>query len=113
MLPIVTMLCLLLMLSLAGNIILCFATVSLREEYEGMRNENLDLTLEKVRLQNIIGDNAEKIAFIDDYVVVVEDDGTNLYHKYGCPKFLGKSFWAFNTEAAESEGYKPCSFCCE
>ena len=43
----------------------------------------------------------EKLAsFIDDYVVFIEDDGTNLYHKFSCYKFRGDSFWVYNTENA-------------
>ena len=54
----------------------------------------------------------EKLAsFIDDYVVFIEDDGTNLYHKFSCYKFRGDSFWYDNTENAVQQGFSPCPIC--
>jgi len=53
----------------------------------------------------------EKADFMDDYIVLIEDDNTNLYHKFGCSRFKGNSFLAFNSEAAISEGFKPCPQC--
>ncbi|CCX74347.1 unknown [Firmicutes bacterium CAG:83] len=54
----------------------------------------------------------EKLAsFIDDYVVFIEDDGTNLYHKFNCYKFRGDSFWVYNTENAVQRGFSPCPIC--
>ena len=78
-----------------------------------LKTEITELTQEKNNLQskNIL--NADKVNFLDNHIVVVEDDGTNLYHKYDCSKFLGNYFWAFNTEAAKSEGYDPCPLCCD
>lgn len=49
--------------------------------------------------------------FIDDYVVFIEDNGTNLYHKYSCNSFKGSSFWVLNIEAAIGRGYSQCSQC--
>lgn len=66
------------------------------------KNSSLQSTvLEYTRLAN----------FIDDYVVFIEDDGTNLYHKFGCYRFKGRSFWVYNIEAAESRGYYACHLC--
>lgn len=48
---------------------------------------------------------------INELVVFVEDDGTRLYHRFLCEKFKGESFWAFNIDAAEGKGYKPCTLC--
>ena len=53
----------------------------------------------------------EQIDFFDRFVVFVEDDGTNKYHKYECSKFKGDSFWAFNIDAAKDEGYTACPYC--
>lgn len=54
----------------------------------------------------------EKLAsFVDDYVVLIEDDGTNLYHKFSCYKFRGDSFWVYNTENAVQQGFSPCPIC--
>ena len=54
----------------------------------------------------------EKAKFMDTYVVFVEDDGSNLYHHYGCPRFLGRSFWAYSRKLAEKNRFKPCPDCC-
>lgn len=55
----------------------------------------------------------QKLDFFDEYVVFVEDDGTNLYHKYDCYRFKGDYFWAYNTDQAIDIGYEPCPRCCE
>lgn len=52
----------------------------------------------------------DKLEFFDDYVVFVEDDDTDYYHKYDCSNFAGESFWAFNLAAAEDD-YYPCPQC--
>lgn len=49
--------------------------------------------------------------FCNDHVVVVSDDGTRKYHKIQCIYFDDSCFWAYNLEAAQQQGYKPCSFC--
>lgn len=55
--------------------------------------------------------NHNKVDFIDEFIVFIEDDGTDFYHKYECDKFVGDYFWAYNIEAAEYNGYKPCPLC--
>lgn len=62
-------------------------------------------------LQSQVWDNEELVDFVDNYVVFVEDDGTNYYHKYECYRFKGDYFWAFNIEAARDKGYKACPYC--
>ena len=62
-------------------------------------------------LQNQVQENKELADFIDDYVVFIEDDGTDLYHKYKCYKFKGESFWVLNINAAKEDGYKACPNC--
>lgn len=54
-----------------------------------------------------------KLEFFDEHVVFVEDDGTNLYHKYDCYRFVGDYYWAYNIEQAIYRGYEPCPRCCE
>lgn len=49
--------------------------------------------------------------FCNDHIVVVSDDGTRTYHKVQCFYFDDSYFWAYNLEAAQQQGYKPCSFC--
>ena len=45
-------------------------------------------------------------------MVFVNNDGSNLYHKYDCPLFTRQNFWAYSRKLAESNGYDPCSRCC-
>lgn len=52
-----------------------------------------------------------KLQFYEESAVVVSDDGTNRYHKYGCDKFDESYYWIFNTEYAKYQGYKPCPHC--
>lgn len=54
----------------------------------------------------------QKLEFFDEHVVFVEDDGTDLYHKYDCYRFKGDYFWAYNIENAIYIGYEPCPRCC-
>ena len=68
--------------------------------------ENLELQ------QELIQDHA-KANFLDEYIVMVEDDNTDLYHKYECYRFKGRDFWAYNIDQAENLGYEPCPNCCK
>ena len=52
-----------------------------------------------------------KSKFMDSYVVFVENDGSGLYHKYGCDDFAQTSFWAYSRKLAEANGYTPCPHC--
>ena len=72
----------------------------------------LELKEENTNLQSKILRYTDEIEFYDECVVFIEDDGTKYYHNYDCRKFIGESFWAYNTEAAQSKGYKPCPDCC-
>ena len=86
------------------NVILAY----LATDYKQHVNE---LELENSHYYDYWVDSFEKIDFVDEFIVFVEDDGTNLYHKYECFKFKGNSFWAFNVEAAIYEGYTACPYC--
>lgn len=87
-----------------------------KSEYENhitdMRNEinSLKKSLSTVRSENIR--YKSKIDFFDNHVVFVTSTGEK-YHKYDCHYFQDSktSFWAYNTEAAKSLGYKACSEC--
>jgi TolA-binding protein len=71
-----------------------------------------DDTIENLREKNNL--MSSKIAFYDWAVVVVPNNGSKKYHKHGCSYLdLSDGFWAYNSEAAESRGYKPCSHCCD
>lgn len=49
--------------------------------------------------------------FVDKYVVFIENDGSELYHKFDCYKFDGESFWVHTINNAERLGYSPCPSC--
>ena len=68
---------------------------------------------EKERLADEISELESEISFYDRYVVFVNDDGTQMYHKYDCMIFQGSdtSFWAYNIDAAISEGFHACFYC--
>lgn len=87
-----------------------------------LNSENKDL-MEKLEtkssyiteLNSRIGNLQLKANFLDNNVVIVWDDGTKLYHKYGCTHrdiFKTTTFWAYNIEAAKQLGYRPCPYCC-
>lgn len=73
------------------------------------RDEIYDLKNEIYELENSY---EEKIAFYNKYVVIVSDDNTNQYHKYGCKYCDTSSFWVYNVKAARDRGYSPCRTCC-
>ena len=83
--------------------------------------ENDDLEWEINRLENRIDeleyegldDIKDKIHldFYERHVVIVGDDGTKKYHKYGCDDLDTSYFWAYNTEKAEQLGYYACPKC--
>ena len=54
----------------------------------GINNQN-DQKLEKTseekrKLEQEVKQDREKLDFLDEYIVMVEDDNTDLYHKYEC-----------------------------
>ncbi len=53
----------------------------------------------------------KKADFLDNYIVFIQDDSTNYYHSYDCPKFTNSSFWAYNRSLAKSHGYIACPNC--
>lgn len=56
-------------------------------------------------------DNISKENFFDNAAVIVCNDGTNKYHKYGCEDLNLSYFWIYNTEAAIDKGYIMCKKC--
>lgn len=51
-----------------------------------------------------------ELSFYQRYAVCT--NGGKYYHKYSCPRFdENKTFWIYNTEAAESDGFRPCPEC--
>lgn len=62
-------------------------------------------------LQNKLNEKTTELSFWNEHAVIVADDGTKKYHKYGCEDLGLSYFWIYNSEAAEGMGYKPCSKC--
>ena len=130
----IILLSVLLAASLVGNIIQCVTNVTLRAKADDLGQDNASLKTEVAELKKDVADykddvadlkgskeyyyeywynNNDKIDLMDSSVVFIEDDGTNLYHKYECNKFVGNDWWAHNVEYAEYLGYNPCSLCCD
>lgn len=65
------------------------------------------------KLEQELQQGREKLDFFDEHIVMIEDDNTNLYHKYECYRFKGNDFWVYNVENAEYLGYDPCPNCCK
>ena len=74
-------------------------------ENEALTSENKSLTAANAEL-------TAETEFYDSYVVFVMTTATDkYYHKYDCPNFTKKSFLAYSTKLAESNGYSPCPVC--
>ncbi len=90
----------------------------LADKVAELENVNDNLESENNSLENKVDSleaqariDKEMIDFVNDYVVFIEDDGTELYHKYDCIRFKGESFWVYNLVAAENRGYTKCYYC--
>ena len=71
----------------------------------GLRKEN-------VSLENANRINWQKLNFYDNSAVIIGDDGTNIYHKYGCIRLNdSKGYWIHNIEYAEYLNYDRCPIC--
>ncbi len=52
------------------------------------------------------------IALYNKYVALVVDDGTRLYHKYGCDVLdKADSYWCYGYSDSTFKQYKPCPLC--
>jgi hypothetical protein len=57
-------------------------------------------------------ENQRKLQFYDKHVVIVPNNGTDTYHKWGCSKLdTSVGGWIYNTEAAVGNGYRACPYC--
>lgn len=52
----------------------------------------------------------EELDFWKNNAVIVTEYGEK-YHTFGCQYIEESSFWIYNSEAAKSMGYEPCSVC--
>ena len=53
----------------------------------------------------------EKTAFFDRNAVCVNDDGSMLYHRYGCARLEPEQCRIYSRKTAEAGGYEPCPDC--
>jgi AraC-like DNA-binding protein len=72
----------------------------LENRIDELEEESFDNIMDKIHLE-----------FYERHVVIVGDDGTRKYHKYGCDDLDTSYFWAYNTEKAEQLGYYACPKC--
>lgn len=49
--------------------------------------------------------------FLDLHVVFANNDDSNIYHTYDCPRFVKVNFDAYSRRLAEDQGLKPCATC--
>jgi len=70
------------------------------------------LQADYTELQDYVNGVSEKLDFFDRYAVIVPNDGSNIYHKYGCADCnISGEFWIFNIDYAEYLEYTPCPDC--
>ena len=75
-------------------------------------DHNLAIRKERINeLEERINELKKKAYFLDNHIAIVPDDGTRIYHNYGCEKLDLSYFWAYNNEAAIDNGYRPCPYC--
>lgn len=85
---------------------------SLNKSLEFYKGYNSTLREDKDKYFDLWAESLHEIAFYDQYIVFVADDGSNLYHNYDCKKFQDcTSFWVYGFEGAEDNGYSPCPLC--
>ncbi len=48
--------------------------------------------------------------FYHDNAVIVTENGSR-YHRYGCSHTFGRTYWIYNIENAQYQGYTPCKDC--
>lgn len=81
---------------------------------QALEDKQAELTAQEEKYDALVTQSAAAQAaadFMQSYVVLVENDGTGLYHRYGCSRFAGKTFWAYSRKLAENSGYSPCPAC--
>ena len=107
----VTLLAIGLSLSVILNVVQLANMTDLNNNIEYWKNKADKLEDNVSDLRSDLLENKELVTFIDEFVVFVEDDGTDYYHKYECYKFKGNYFWAYNVDAAKEQGYTACPSC--
>lgn len=89
-----------------------------KQELQSLQEENetaqTALAQNAVLLQEQAGQLEQLQAqadFMDRNVVFVEDDGSGLYHRYGCSRFAAKTFAVYSRKQAVAAGYTACPDC--
>ena len=96
---------LVLIVSLVVNICVV-SEINYLAEYGDEQHEQVE------KLEKEAKENKNKLEFFEDRAELVFDDGTDVYHKWGCSKGgQADTFWIFNTEYAEWRGYTECPYC--
>ncbi len=107
---------------------------SLNSELTNYKNKNTDLSTQissrnnqvsnlETQINNLEASNSSlssekysmqyKVDFLEKNIaIVIEGDKKKVYHSYGCSQIPSTyKFWAYNINAAEDKGYKPCPYC--
>lgn len=87
------------------------AIEDLENQIENLNVQMADVETELSDLKVVNESYVEKVAFMDKYIVFIEDDGTKLYHKFECSRFKRENFWAYNLTLAKNNGYHECPIC--
>ncbi|MBQ6797956.1 MAG: hypothetical protein IJP11_01820 [Oscillospiraceae bacterium] len=93
---------------------LSLATKELEAAEEDLEAAEEDLEAKQKELdeaEEALMEAEKKADFMDTYVVFVNNDESNLYHKYDCSKFVKADFWAYSRKLAENYGYTACPTC--
>lgn len=84
-----------------------------------LKDENFELQKDIIHKDGEINDLTSKYNrayrkanFLDEHIAFVTNPYADYYHTYSCPTFQNAdSYWAYNIEAAEANGYSPCPRC--
>ena len=98
-------------LSIVLNIILVISTVYFVNESNVYYNKYFDYMSDYYDAKREVEKLESDLKFFDDFARVLPDDGSGIYHRYGCGKLDTNSFWIYNLGLAKSNG-SPCRECC-
>lgn len=95
----------LLTLSVAFNIVLGFIAAHLNEENERQYSRYTNLRRDYFELK-------DNYNFFDKYARILPDDGSGIYHRYGCEELNSDvNFWIYNIDLVDEKA-SPCQKCC-
>lgn len=94
-------------------------TKDLQATVKELKDENFELQKDIIHKDGEINDLTSKYNrayrkanFLDEHIAFVTNPYADYYHTYSCPTFQNAdSYWAYNIEAAETNGYSPCPRC--